>query len=229
MLGKWQCCEEKQEILSGWDVSLQRGWCARSWAEPGEVALPAQERAWLRDPAALAGSCWDRDFPAPGREQHCCCSTGIRGVLLSQHKLPELLLHQLKAGPRPCLLLHKGRHFWCILMASEVTEFPLMSCLPVEGCLATLNHLFFHSSNEFCFPCEQTPHISSVHRVGQSFRKVSNWPHQQLQVFLYQMGSAWLEIHYQGCFQGKKHLWDWNSHQCCLPVEGQAACCRPLG
>lgn len=174
MLGKWQCCEEKQEILSGWDVSLQRGWCARSWAEPGEVALPAQERAWLRDPAALAGSCWDRDYPAPGREQHCCCSAGITGVLLSQHKLPELLLHQLKAGPRPCLLLHKGRHFWCILMASEVTEFPLMSCLPVEGCLATLNHLFFHSSNRALFSLwTNPPHlITGWDRASERFPTV---------------------------------------------------------
>lgn len=96
---------------------------------------------------ALAQSCCDRDYSAPRRQQHCCYLRGIRGVFLSQHKLPGLLLHQLKVGPGPCLLLHKRRHFWYILMASEVSEFPLMSCLSVEGCLGTLNHLFFHSSN----------------------------------------------------------------------------------
>lgn len=106
MLGKWQCCGEndcfKQEILSGWNVPFKWGLRARSWAEPGEVALLVQERSWGRVRApALAESCCQRDHSAPRRQQHCCYSRGIRGVLLSQHKLPELLLHQLKVGPGP--------------------------------------------------------------------------------------------------------------------------------
>lgn len=52
-----------------------------------------------------------------------------------------------RSAPGPCLLLHERRHFWYILMASEVTEFPLMICLSAEECLTALNHLFFLSPN----------------------------------------------------------------------------------
>lgn len=148
--GKWQCCGEndcfKQEILSGWNFfQVRLTWMLLGWAQGG-CAAGSGAVLGSGQALALAESCCERDYSAPGREQHCCFLRGIRGVLLSQHKPPELLLHQLKVGAAPCPLLHKRRHFWCILMASEVTEFPLMSCLSVEGCLATLNHLFFHSS-----------------------------------------------------------------------------------
>lgn len=143
------------------------GWARRGRAA-GAGTIPGSGQA-----PALAESCCERDYSAPRREQHCCCLRGNRGVFLSQHKLPELLLHQLKAGPGPCLPLHKRRHFWYILMASEVTEFPLMSCLSVEGCLATLNHLFFHSSNRVKFSLWiNPPHLISS-QGGTDLQKCS--------------------------------------------------------